>query len=664
MFKQIKELVKFQFDILSLGELFTVNPDREAIWDAYLSGFSDEERQGHNCNCCKSFIRQWGGIVGIVDNRMVSIWDAYMEDVPVEYHQSIKNLREYVHSLPISDIFRNDFPKLGTDFNFASHESGVPVKWTHFYVEAPRKFVVSATSVDTVKATFRDNKSVLKRSLEELTMEATETVLELIAQNSLYKGNEFEPQVKAFWTAQKQYAMVDNKDLFCWEKSLTIPQSVSRIRNTSIGTLLVDLSEGKDLDQAVASYEQKVAPTNYKRPTSAITGRMIEDAQKRIMELGLESALQRRHAVETDISVNDILFIDKSSAATDVFGALKQEVKVNPKSLSKVEEIGISDFITNVLPTSKSLHVMLENRHLNNFVSLIAPVESSVNRLFKWDNNFSWAYTNGVTDSIKERVKAAGGNVEGFLRVSLSWHNFDDLDLHITEPVGQVPIYYGHKRSSYTGGELDVDMNAGRGTTREPVENVIWTQKNKLAPGKYTVQVNNFAKREGAYMGYTVEVEYEGQSYFFESKSSPQNRSTDTICRFEYDTNAGIKFTLGIPTEGNIVSKEKWGVSTNQFIKVKTLCLSPNYWDGQIGNKHFMFMLENCISDEAPRPFFNEFLKEELTKDRKVFEVLGSKIKVEPSTNQLSGVGFSDTQRDHIFVKVEGNFSRVLKVII
>lgn len=50
------------------------------------------------------------------------------------------------------------------------------------------------------------------------------------------------------------------------------------------------------------------------------------------------------------------------------------------------------------------------------------------------DNNFSWAYTGGITDSIKERVKQAGGNVDGELRISLSWFNFDDLDLHVIEP--------------------------------------------------------------------------------------------------------------------------------------------------------------------------------------------------------------------------------------
>ena len=53
--------------------------------------------------------------------------------------------------------------------------------------------------------------------------------------------------------------------------------------------------------------------------------------------------------------------------------------------------------------------------------------------MFKWDNKFSWAYNGDVTDSIAERVKEFGGSLEGDLRISLSWHCGDDLDLHLIE---------------------------------------------------------------------------------------------------------------------------------------------------------------------------------------------------------------------------------------
>jgi hypothetical protein len=83
-----------------------------------------------------------------------------------------------------------------------------------------------------------------------------------------------------------------------------------------------------------------------------------------------------------------------------------------------------------------------------------------------------------------------------------------------------------------------------------------------------------------------------------------------------------------------------------------------------VGNKHVFFIVEGAKNDETPRGFYNEFLKEELTTNRKVFEVLGAKLKVEPSDRQLTGVGFSDTQRNSFIVRVEGQFKRTLKVTV
>ena len=139
--------------------------------------------------------------------------------------------------------------------------------------------------------------------------------------------------------------------------------TVGRIRNRSMGTLLVDLSEGMDLDLAVKKYEQIVAPANYKRPKAIFTKKMLEDAKKTITELGYMDALQRRFATLDDITVNNILFSNKDAAkrisgADDLFGEMEKDVAINPKKFSKIEEISVRDFINNVLPTAKELEVL------------------------------------------------------------------------------------------------------------------------------------------------------------------------------------------------------------------------------------------------------------------------------------------------------------------
>lgn len=656
MFTTLKTQVQERFKKISKdGALYRVKVDRDKIWSTYLDAFENEdERQEHNCNCCKSFLREHGGTVTLKKGEVISLWDFEGEGV---YEKPVAALKKYIHSLPIDNIFFSENAMAGTD---KSPDPKNSVVWEHFHYVVPTAFVKKDSGSECSQA--RADKDVLKRSLEELSDSSIETVLELIDQNSLYRGTEYKAMVQNLQKVKDEYKKIKNiktKDNFCWEKSKEVGPAFSRVRNTAIGTLLIDLSNGEDLDIAVRSYERVVAPANYKRPTALVTPKMVEAAKERLNELGLIGALKRRQLSDVDLNVNNSLFVFRSKDKDlDVFEEIKKESTINPKTLSKVEEISISDFISNVLPKAKSVSALVENSHFGNFVSLVGSQNENENTLFKWGNDYSFSYSGEVADSIKERVKKAGGKVDALLRISLSWHNYDDLDLHLIEPDGR-EIYYGDKRSS-SGGTLDVDMNAGGGTTREPVENIYFSH-NPKKEGEFTVAVNNFAKREDSNKGYEVEIEYDGEVYNFLSNTNGRDRETKTIIKFTYSKKDGFK--IGASSEiSKYNSKEKWGVKSGQWQKVNAITLSPNYWNAEAGNKHFFFFLENCVSDEKIRPFYNEFLREDLAKDRKVFEVLGGKIEVEKVPNELSGLGFSETIKNHLFVQVEGSFKRILKV--
>jgi len=51
-----------------------------------------------------------------------------------------------------------------------------------------------------------------------------------------------------------------------------------------------------------------------------------------------------------------------------------------------------------------------------------------------------------------------------------------------------------------------------------------------------------------------------------------------------------------------------------------------------------------------------------LAAHRKVLEVLGNTSMIQPSGNQLSGLGFNATVKDELVVKLQGNFKRVVKI--
>lgn len=664
-FNIFKNAVAKQFERMQKHQLFRVQVSKDDLWEKYLSSYPEgtnpmyRERTEHDCSCCKQFVRSVGDVVAIIDGKLESIWDIKIPQEPA-YQVVADELSMMVNSSPIHNVFLHYERTAGTDKNFEQLTEGVHT-WDHFFVNIDPKFVMKNADIASRLGEKRALHDVLLRSLIELTIESIDTVLELIAQNSLYRGEENKFVVTEFKKLKQKFDTLGNKDDFVWLTIKDAPDSVSKIRNTAIGSLLVDLTEGKELDDAVRSFEQKVAPTNYKRPTALITKAMIEKAKSTLAELGLTSALERRYATINDITVNNILFANREARTVingDVFDELASQTSSKVKNLDKIEEVTIDRFISEILPRTESLEVMMENSHVGNLVSLIAPVDPTSGNLFKWDNKFSWSYNGEVADSIKERVKKAGGNVEGDLCCRLAWFNHDDLDLHLATPDGETISF---RNRSHSGGRLDVDMNAGSGTTREPVENIYYSSKNTMREGEYSLYVNQFHKRESTNVGFEVEIDFMGDVHKFEYDKAIGDRANVSVAKFKYSKKTGITFISSLPSSKTV--RNVWGVPTNTFNKVNVMMMSPNFWDEKaVGNKHFFFMIDGCINDDSARGFFNEFLKEDLNAHRKVFEVVGSKMKVDNATSQLSGLGFSVTQKNYLICRVKGSFTRTIKV--
>jgi hypothetical protein len=642
--------VRTRFKEMAQEPLFVVASDRDKIWERYLSAFPPgtdpmfRQRTEHDCSCCRHFIRDIGDVVAIQNGTVSTVWD--LNGLPEPYQTVADAMAEHVRSLAVSNIFLTPFPKHGVAENKALLD-GTLFNFNHFAVEVPKKFISS--ECDEKRGTARTTQAVLKRGLSELSQEAVATVIDLIASKALYRGEEHLRSVNEFSALQARYLSTaeDQRELLLWA---LLDNPVARFRNTVIGTLVQDLSEGVDLEAAVRSFETKVAPQNYKRPTSLITKGMVDAAMKTIGELGLEAALQRRHAKLSDVNVNSVLFVDNSVKAElkgGVRDLLMQEVKPVTLDLKRAEEITVEKFMAEVLPKTTGLQLLPDNSHLGNFVNITAPVQESTGQLLRWNNDFAWSYEGNVTDTIKDRVKRAGGQVDDVaLRVSLAWFNTDDLDLHIMEP-DRNHIHFANKSN-----KLDVDMNVSR-LVRDPVENVRW----KAAPkdGVYKVSVHNFNKRESIDVGFVIEVESSRGLETLRFEKAVPSRHQQLVC--EITVKGGVVQSIAA-AEGIVKgssSQERWGLKTLELARVNSVVLSPNYWDDNaVGNKHWFFILDGCNNPLPTRGLYNEFLHPRLEKHRKVFEVLGDKMKCPVAGEQLAGVGFSSTRRDKVTVIAVG----------
>ncbi len=673
-FKQFNEIMKWHIASITEGEkyLFETDVSPYDLWDKYLDSFPEgtneifRERREMDCSACRQFVKALGNVVVIRDNKLISIWDFEVGDH--KFQTVIDTLSSLVKSCPVKDVFITPTRIFGVEKSTEILDSGEVQTWHHMRADVSDTVRVFGQEENgSEKGRMRDNRNVLERSIKEITIESVDIILEMIAQRTLYKGEEWQGPLEKFRGIHEAYHRVpeDEKGNYCWTTSVAVGPAISRIKNHSIGVLLMDISGGMNLDDAVKRYEKIVAPTNYKRPKAIFTKQMVAKAKETVKGLGLEDSLGRRHAKLEDITVNNILWANRDVARKmkgDVFDDLSESVPDKPKSLEGIGELPIDVFVENVLPAVSEMEVLLDG-HDSNLVSLIAPTVATSKSMLKWPNGFSWAYSGNITDSMKQRVKAAGGKVDGDLRFSIQWNensdNYDDLDAHCKEP-GGVHIYFGNRGHVHaSSGMLDVDIiNPQR---YEPaVENIIWTDRSKMEKGVYQLYVNNYSAR-GASSGFSAEVEFGGRIFSFRHDSPLKQDEIVNVAEVTFDgENFSIKKCLSAQESG----REVWGLMTQKFHPVSAFMYSPNYWDGHtgVGHRHYFFMINGCLNNENPNGFFNEFLKDDLTEHKRVFEALGSKMRVADSDDQLSGLGFSATKRASLVVKVKGSFNRVVRL--
>lgn len=643
-FKKFANLVNKNFMAMQVsGNMLKVNAERGALWNKYQGAFPSgtneifRERKEHECNTCYAFIKKLGSVITVnEDGSYNTIWDVV--DAPAPYDVVAEQMSAYIKSHDISGVFLTDEALAGREFNIEENVAG-NIRWDHFYATVDPAFIVP--NVAETRGGIESTVSVFGRALNEFSVSDLDIVIDLCG--SIYKGEEFQPTVSKFKQAKIAYEASANKSAFLWTQYKNYP---SKIRNSAIGTLIVDVSTGVELDDAVKKYEAVVAPANYKRTSAVVTPRMKAEAVKKIDELGLRNSLARRHATLTDISINNVLFSSSSASAVmkDALDMALDAIKAPTKVPTKEQEISIENFLADVLPNSNKVEALVENSHLGNMVSLVAPKNDAKN-ILKWNNNFSWSYKGEVTDSMKEKVKSAGGNVDGYLRFSIQWNedgrdSSNDLDAHCK--FGSNHIYYGNSRVG--GGELDVDIT--HPGTRTAVENITFPSRDVLKTNVwYEFKVVNFSGSNTC--GFRAQIEVDGEIFEY---NKPQGSGVVARVKFKADGSYEIEHTL----PSTSTQRTEWEVTTKEYREVSTVMLSPNHWDGQaIGNKHYFFMLDGCNNPNPVRGFYNEFLMQDLTPHRKTFEALSANMLCEPAKEQLSGLGFSSTMRNEVSVKVD-----------
>lgn len=699
--EKVQPLLQAQFDkMCATGKLFRANISGRELAEIYLKGFGndpvfrDPNSSVHNCNMCKNFIHRYANIVAVDENlEIVTLFDI---DVDEEYRNSFSLMADAIRKSGIGGVFVETYQmlskalpyerpidknqeryKLGTEKNvkrytkeeaekFGVVKPNEIVKFHHMSVSVPRAFVdFSGESIESILADFKSDYEVFKRAMQEITVDTVVLVRDLINQGSLLNGDAHLHKIEGIKVKMEQYRDVpaEKRDLWCWVNSYKF--KYAKFKNELIGVLCTELAEGKELNEACKAWNYRVDPVNYMKATAPITKRQIEEAKKFVEENGYSDSFQRRCATIDDIKASDILHINSGDGTVkkvSLFDSVKPTSTRHKRSeFDGVETVGIEKFMKDILPSCTSVEAFLQNNHEGNMVTLTTSKDKDSKHIFNWPNNYSWTYNGNLAGKsmIREEVKKAGGVVDAPFRFSIMWNedgkDFVDLDAHCIEPDAH-HIYYGVKGvKSSCGGTLDVDMIR---PVQTGVENIYY---NRFSDGKYEFFIQNYDGRN--HKQCKAEIFIDGEIYTY---------LVPRMIKFKENVGiASVYIKKGkldhiehseYLCDGNSVSKEIYGLETNQFHKVNLVCLSPNHWESSVGNKHYFFMLEGCKSPTQIRGFHNENLISELREHRKVMEVLANTTMVESTDGQLSGLGFNATVRDELVVRLKGSHNRVLRI--
>lgn len=716
--KEIREKIQERFnEMCATGMLFRSSATGDELWEQYISGFEndpvfrDPSSSTHNCNLCKHFIRRYGNIIAFdKDYNLMTMWDIDCPDD--EYKNSLKQMSAWIKLGFTRDIFIETLDSLkktnygpskanqseynlGNAYNIKRYtkeeaamypNSGIKendvYRFEHLALVLPAQFVDnSGKSIEMLMGECRSKVQVFKRGLDEISLDTLYLVRDLESQGSLLNGISYKHFITGAIKAKEEYDKIPNgkKLNWVWVNTSKVG-AIAGFRNTAIGTLMVELSEGKEINEAVKAFNKMVDPVNYMKATAPITKSQIAQAEKFVEENGYADSFERRCATIDDIMVSDILHSNISAAEVKTKISVFDRVKSTAPSRHKrsefdnVEEVTIEKFMSDILPNCTSVEVYLMNKHKKNFVNLLTSVNKDSKNMFKWNNNFSWTYNGNLAgkSEITEAVKAKGGCVDAPLRCSIIWNEkgdamHTDFDNHCFESSCDHVWYSDHRsdrgeRASKFGGYLDIDItdpksqcNGGPG-----VENIYYpTYKD----GTYDFRLHNF--NGGQNQGGRAEIYFEGTLYQYTINRPIKHDEYITLATLHIKNHKLVKIDQGryFVGEGDEKSDNVYGLDTNQFHKVNLVCLSPNYWQGQgVGNKHYFFMLEGAQNPEEIRSIHNEFLNDELRNHRKVMEVLGSTLKVESTKGQLCGIGFNSTVRDEVILRLGGSHKRVIKV--
>lgn len=389
---------------VAAGEkLFTTNSD--SLFGAYLAGLPLDLLQYHLCSCCNSFLNRYGGLVTIDEEGRTHplLWPEEPEFGV--YNLSVDRMRHLVKTSPVTGVFLSSKEVLGIRSSGGFH---------HFAVGLPpeARYRSETLTDGQAKAAKREDLAILMRGLSGFRSIHIDQAVGLLETDQVYRG---EKLLGAAQFLQKARHIFDlhtgnvRRNLL-WRMVASAPPGYCRPQTTMIGTIVDDIAKGKSAVQILAAVREKMDPLQYQRPTAAPKDGAITAAEKLVEQMGLTSALRRRHARLDEIKMRwTPKPVQPSESTGGVFGHLRANDSAALNLIGPAKPMTVSKFILDVLPTADRIQVKMEARGIP-MAMFITAVDPEAKPIVQWDepdsrNPVTWSCPAHGADPIDVGLK-------------------------------------------------------------------------------------------------------------------------------------------------------------------------------------------------------------------------------------------------------------------
>lgn len=358
--------------------LFKTNADD--LFTTFLDSLPPENRQYHNCSCCRNFVNRFGDLVTINDDGQTesAIW--VIEDTPAYYQFAVHAMMQKIRKAKVVTPF------LSSETEWGSPVTGI---WRHLAVVQPAamKYRRSVLTAGQKMAEKREDFKTVMYALNEFTQPMVEQAVKLLKTDSLYRSEKVLGAAEWLYDLHVARAKAQIPANAIWRAVATAPAGFCHPRSSMIGTLLEDIAAGLDYSDIAARFKAKMHPLMYQRPQAAPRAGSIAQAEKIVEQLGVARSLERRFAQLSELQTIWTPAPARAPAQTGgVFGHLK------PRDATEISDMKIppitmtwDKFSRTVLPTAEQIkfYVSLVRQ---NFTAYTTAVHADAPPILQWDN--------------------------------------------------------------------------------------------------------------------------------------------------------------------------------------------------------------------------------------------------------------------------------------